>query len=130
MRARLTESQFAGMVASKAALKTRKPLPLEKDVQGAIKDWLRLQGFFVLRQNSGAFAGEYKGKRRFVRFTDRPGVSDLFFAKGQVWGYCEVKRPGAHPTLPQMAFLADVRRHGGIGITATSIDEVRAALQP
>lgn len=133
MRAHMTDAQFAGHLTalrSPTGRNTRRTVqPLEKDVQATIRDWLKLQGWFVMRVNSGAFMGEHKGKRRFVRFTDRTGVSDLMFAKGPVWGYCEVKRPGsAGATLQQQAFLADVRRHGGRGIVATSVEDVQREL--
>ena len=108
---------------------------LEKDVQAAVMDYLRLHGVFVVRINSGAFAGEYKGRKRFVRFNSEPGCADLLcvFPDGR-FGALEVKRIGwkfrpndAHEA-EQAAFLATVRQRGGIGEFVTGIDDVRRVM--
>lgn len=109
--------------------------PLEKDVQSAILQYLRLRGAFVLRVNSGAFAGEYKGRRRFVRFNSEPGCSDILgiLADGRFLA-CEVKRPGwklraaDHHEQEQASFLEAVRKRGGVGIFATCIEDVERAI--
>ena len=43
--------------------------PREADTLKACLQLLRLRGVFAFWVNSGAVAGTYKGKRRFVRFT-------------------------------------------------------------
>lgn len=109
--------------------------PLEKDVQASIMQWLRLQGAFPIRLNSGAFAGEYKGRRRFVKFNSEPGCSDIIavLPGGRLLA-CEVKRPGwkfrpsDHHEQEQASFLEAVRRRGGVGIFATSIEDVERAI--
>lgn len=124
--------------------------PLEKDVQAAVLDYLRLFGAFAIRVNSGAFAGEHNGKKRFVRFNSEPGCSDLLSVlpggRSASWGRFaawECKRPGFkhRPAEPgekldkdrrrieeQAEFLASVRQRGGIGAFVTSIDDVRRVL--
>lgn len=120
------------------------PAPLEKDVQAAIVEYLRLCGAFVVRINSGGMAGEHNGKKRFVRFNSEPGCSDLLSVlPGGTMAAWEVKRTGwkYKPPLPgekvskqraheheQSEFLANVRRRGGIGEFVTGIDDVRRVL--
>lgn len=109
--------------------------PLEKDVQAQIMQWLRLQGAFVLRINSGAFPAEYKGRRRFVKFNSEPGCSDILgiLADGRFLA-CEVKRPGwklrpsDHHEQEQASFLEAIRKRGGVGIFATCIEDVERAI--
>lgn len=109
--------------------------PLEKDVQSTILQWLRLQGAFVIRLNSGAFAGEYKGRRRFVRFNSEPGCSDILgiLADGRFLAV-ECKRPGwkfrpnDHHEAEQASFLEAVRKRGGVALFATSIEDVERAI--
>ena len=102
--------------------------PLEKEILAQCRDYLRLTGWLCLRVNSGAVTGEYKGRRRFVRFTDTPGVSDLL-ALREVFLAAECKRPGGKLTADQAAFLEDVRKHGGIGLCIHSLDELQHELE-
>ena len=102
------------------------------------------------RNNVGAMMAESKyGVRRFVRFGMK-GQSDItgivtkrltVFYKdkdGMVvhtpLGFgqrleIEVKRPGKQPTVHQRAFLEMVRKAGGIGIVASSVEDVRKELE-
>lgn len=125
----------------------------EGEIVRAILDYLALRKDVVAwRVNSGAVTGDYKGKRRFVRFNSMKGMSDIIgWRTGEVYhtgcnlhGYpltdmthklmatrflaIEVKREGQHPTPAQRSFLDLVNAHGGIGLCATSVDDVIAAL--
>jgi len=74
----------------------------------------------------GAIAGQYHGKRRFLRFTSVDGVSDILGVlrpQGLLLAL-EVKRPGRRTTPKQEAFLATVRDHGGIGACVQSVAEL------
>lgn len=102
--------------------------PRESDILSQCRDWLRLTGWLVLRVNSGATVAEHKGKRRFFRFCDTPGVSDLLALKGGVFLGCEIKRPGNKPTAKQLSFLDAVRRHGGMAIVADSVESLARQL--
>lgn len=83
---------------------------------------LRSRGCFVWRQNSGAnvipaSAGQ---PRRFVRFNDAPGCSDIIGVTP--WGRflaieCKVGRN--KPTDKQRAFLDAVTAAGGIALVVT-----------
>lgn len=108
---------------------------LEKDVQQAILAYLRLTGAFVVRINSGAFPAERHGRRRFVRFNSEPGCSDILGVLSD--GRCiavECKRPGwkfrpnDRHEQEQASFLEAIRKRGGVGIFATGIPDVRAAI--
>lgn len=107
--------------------------PTEHDLQTQILDWLRLMGCVAVRVNSGAFAGEHNGRKRFVRCNDTPGCADILACVGGVFLAVEVKTVGAR-TAParlakQEAFLAAVRKACGIGVIATSLGDVVAALK-
>lgn len=104
--------------------------PLEKDIQKAIKQFLELKGCFVIRVNSGAMTGEYKGKRRFVRFASEPGVSDLvgMLPDGRFLAV-EVKRVGNKATPEQQSFIDRVNQQGGLAFVARSIEDAETALQ-
>lgn len=105
-----------------------KPL-LEKDIQKQILDWLRLHGATAIRVNSGAMAGDYKGKKRFVRMNDTVGCSDILCCWRGRFVAIEVKRPGNKPTLDQESFLQTVERSGGLAIVAYSVDDVEKELR-
>jgi hypothetical protein len=101
------------------------PPPLEKHIQKVCLDWLNLQpGFFFFRVNSGAMAGNHKGKRWFMRFTSAVGCSDIIGGILGRWTVIEVKRPGEHPTEEQLAFLKRVRHNGGIALCIHSLEEL------
>jgi hypothetical protein len=95
----------------------------EHDIQGQILGWLKLMGIFHWRNNTGAFAGEYKGKRRFVRYGVK-GAPDIFVVhKSQIIGI-EVKIPGKQATDDQIQFGSALYGAGGFYIVAHSLDDV------
>lgn len=105
-------------------------LPLEKDIQKTILDWLKYQSeTFVWRQNSGGMYTDSPTGRHGFKTASVDGISDIM---GVYKGYplaIEVKRPGKKPTESQMAFLCQFRDAGGIAIVATSIENVEAAFK-
>lgn len=108
----------------------RKSVPTEKEIQTQIMDYLRLVGVLAVRINSGAVIGSYKGKKRFVRFNDTPGCSDILacLPPDGRWLALEVKRPGASTIaerrIRQNLFLDRVRQAGGIGCYVRSLDDL------
>lgn len=106
----------------------KKPRPLEREVLKVIRDYLRLTGWLTIRLNSGSVVGEYKGRRRLVRFNDMPGCADLLAVK-HVALFVEVKRPGGKTSKDQDAFLEDVRRHGGLGFVVDGLDSLKQQLE-
>ena len=107
--------------------------PKEADIMRSILDWLKLNKAIAIRINSGAFAGEHNGRKRFVKCNDTPGCSDIIACVAGVFVAIEVKRPGSHTdpmrALKQEAFLQDIRRAHGIALIATSIEDVVAELR-
>jgi len=105
--------------------------PREQDILRACLQYLtQIRGWVAYRQNSGAMAGEYKGKRRFVRFTSLAGVSDIVaIGPDGVYIAVECKMPGNSPTAHQQAFLAAVEASGGVALVVTSVQELEAGLR-
>jgi hypothetical protein len=104
-------------------------LPLEKDIQRTILDYLTLLGAFRVRINSGAMTGEHKGRKRFMRFNDTPGCPDVLVCLDGRFVAVEVKRPGGQATEKQLAALDAIRRAGGLAFIATSVADVERALK-
>lgn len=110
----------------------------EKHIQQAICQYLVYAGFLVLRVNSGAAKGEYKGVKRFLRFVwwqvlgmerSSRGVADVLALKdGRLWAI-EVKRPGKSASKDQVKFVTAVLERGGVGLVAHSVEEVQEAVE-
>jgi hypothetical protein len=84
----------------------------ESKVQAAAIAMLRSFGCVVHRRNTGAMEASHKGKRRFVRFSEK-GAADVYAITPA--GYhleVEIKRRGERPTLDQVNWLI---AHNGIG---------------
>ncbi len=107
--------------------------PTEAAVQRQILDWLALKGFPAVRVNSGGVAAANRdGGTRFVRFNDTPGCADILACVGGTFTAIEVKRAGAKTDparlAKQEAFLAWVRKGGGIAVMAESLADVERAI--
>lgn len=104
----------------------------ETDLVRAIVIYLRVQGIFCWRQNTGAARyGGSKGKKpRFVRYGE-PGISDVLgMMKDGRFLAIEVKLPGnEEPSDNQKEFMAKVRASKGITFVATCIEDVRDKLE-
>ena len=102
--------------------------PSEAQTQRQILDWLKLNGIFAWRNNTGAMAGSHKGKRWFVRF-GCPGMSDILgIYKAGKFLAIEVKRSDGRLTQDQQCFLESVKANGGIAIVARSLKDVQEIL--
>lgn len=101
------------------------PQPREKHVQAAILQFLRLRGAWAARFNSAAF----KVGDRYVRANTAAGCSDVLACyRGRLIAL-EVKRDGrAKATATQEAFLADVRRAGGVAEVVSDVTQVAELL--
>ena len=91
---------------------------------------LRLRGVLAIRVNCGAVTAAYRGRQRFVRFTDTPGLSDVLAVlppHGRLLAL-EVKRPGGRLRPTQEAFLERVRSAGGLALVVSDIRDLEAAL--
>ncbi len=105
--------------------KAKKHVPLEKDIQKQISDWLKLHGATVVRVNSGAM----KVGNRFIKMNSEEGCSDLLVCWKGLFLAVECKRPKNEATDKQQLFLDKVTKSGGIAIVATCIEDVAIALE-
>jgi hypothetical protein len=102
---------------------------LERDIQKVILDWLACEKIFAWRANTGAVAGEYKGKSRFMRFGPK-GQSDILgVLPGGRFLAIEVKREGQQATEEQRRFIERVNAVGGVAFVAHSLEECRMKMQ-
>jgi hypothetical protein len=114
---------------------TKAPVPTEAEIQKSILAVLRFHGVHAWRQNTGAFAGEYKGRSRFIRFGVK-GQADIVGLLGPTFGRdagrmiaVEVKRPGNRPTPEQVRWLIEINDAGGFAFWATSAQTVDHAVR-
>ena len=59
---------------------------------------------YFVRNNSGAFVGEYKGKKRFVRFGKKGSSDIIIYLKGGKVIFIEAKTEKGEQTANQIAF--------------------------
>ncbi len=86
------------------------PAAKETEIRGAIRDYLRYQGWFVFHHLQGL--GCY------------PGLSDLEAVKDGRTVYIEVKTATGKQRPDQVKFQKDIEEHGGTYILARSLDDV------
>jgi hypothetical protein len=110
--------------------------PKEGDIVKACLHLLTLRRCFAWRQNSGAMAGEYKGRKRFVRFvsTEADGISDIVgVLPDGTFLAVEVKKPGARTAKDraerQAAFRARVAGKGGLALVVSDVAQLDEALR-
>jgi hypothetical protein len=111
-------------------LPKKNAVPLEKEVQRDILDWLEKAGVWAWRSNRGAFGATHNGKRRFVTFgvCGQSDISGILPESGRAL-FIVVKRPGAPgPTPEQQWFIDTANRNGALAFVARSVAEVEAAL--
>ncbi len=98
---------------------------LEKDIQSAILQLLRLKGYFVWKQNS---AGIMKTDGHYIP-SQMPGIADIIGVdpKGRFVGI-EVKRPGGKMSDLQRGFQESVKRNHGLAAVVYSVDDMIAKL--
>lgn len=94
----------------------------EKDLQKSIIDYLTLKKYLVVKFSS---VGIYKQKTGSYIPQRQRGVSDLLACSptGRFIAI-EVKIKRNRPTKEQLAFIQEVRKRGGIGFVAYSLDDV------
>ena len=92
--------------------RAKPPVIPEREVQASAIRMLEAFGCKVHRRNTGAMSAEYKGKSRFVRFSEK-GASDLWALTPAGFHLeLEVKRLGERPSLEQVRWLIE---HNGVG---------------
>ena len=101
----------------------------ETDIVRACLDWFAAMRILAWRSNSGGVMGEYKGKKRFVRFNSAPGMSDICAVYRGRFIAVEVKMPGKHSTPEQIRFQNAVAAAGGLALEVHSTDELAKAME-
>lgn len=86
------------------------PKPTENEIQSAIRGYLRLRGWFVIRNQQGL--GSHKG------------LSDLTAIKDGRVLWIEVKKPGGRLSRYQAEFADQVVSHGGEYVLADSVEVI------
>lgn len=94
---------------------------LEKDIQKAVLDYLRIKGYFVWKQNN---SGIMKPNGSYIP-SQMKGIADIngIGPKGKYMAI-EVKRPGGKLTFEQERFLMQVREKGGLAGVVHSVDHI------
>lgn len=102
----------------------------EAEIQRQIVQVLYMAGFLVLRVNSGSNGAHIP----FVRWFEgggwiNSGVSDILAESpaGKLWAV-EVKRPGEAPSKDQCRFLQAVIQRGGVGLVASTVEQIIEAI--
>ena len=99
----------------------------ESEIQRAILEYLAYNKIMAWRNNVGTMAGEYKGRKWFVRF-GLPGISDIIgIYKGRFLAI-EVKSAKGIVSLVQQAFIDSINKNGGLAFVAKSLDDVKKNL--
>lgn len=109
------------------------PEPAESQVLKAVRAALQWhpQVRSLWRVNSGAHVVGQGASRRFIKYHDITGCSDLIgILSGGRWLAVEVKRPSTkgQATDAQLGFLNRIREAGGVAFVASSADEARRQL--
>lgn len=97
-------------------------------VKAAVK-YLHMRGIPCWRQNVGAVASEYKGKKRFIRF-GVPGISDIIGLlpwNGRFLA-AEAKVGKNKVSDDQRVFLDEVKASGGLAVVFYDLDELHEAI--
>ena len=92
-----------------------KPKIKEADITRQIRQYLDMQGIFHWKQWQGPMS-------------QPKGVSDIIGIYNGRFLAIEIKKPGGKLTPMQAAFIMKVIAAGGIGLMATSVDDVIARL--
>ena len=95
----------------------------EHQVQTQILEELLSRGIFCFRNNSGAFATQYKDKNYFIQFGLK-GSSDIIAIINGIFVGIEVKGPRGKQSEYQNAFQKNIEDAGGIYILAFSWEDV------
>lgn len=108
-----------------------KTIPLEKEIQRKICDYLAKEGKFFWRSNNiPVFATNNGGQKTFrslPKHTPR-GLPDIIMVYRSKFIAFEVKRPGAKLRPEQAEFGIKCEDNGGYYFAVHSVDEVKESL--
>ncbi len=99
----------------------------------SILEYLAVRHVWAMRINTGAIAGEYKGKRRFFKFGQK-GCADVFCTPLNKWGYpvptwLEIKAEKGRQSESQKEFEQEVRQAGHRYAVCRSIEDVALVMK-
>lgn len=101
----------------------------EKQIEKAIITWLYAQRIFCTKvDNVGIYDAKLKSYRRQHGTFRLKGISDIFFATHDHWGWIEVKSKTGRVSPDQQRFLDQVKELGGVAIVARSVEDVETRL--
>ena len=118
--------QYRAPEKPKRAIKNHAPADeSEKGIEEAIRAYLRALGAFEIKVWTGGIA-LFDGR---VARNNNKGAADILACWRGRFVAIEVKSKTGRVSPEQVAFLADVKRAGGIALVARSLDDVRRALE-
>jgi Holliday junction resolvase len=88
----------------------------EGEILRAVRDYLRVEGWLVIRNQQGL--GSYKG------------LPDLTAIRAGQVVWVELKTPRGHLSEDQERFRADIEQHGGRWLLARSVEDVEFLARP
>jgi hypothetical protein len=98
----------------------------EGAVVKACLEYLTLRGAFVWRNNSGAL----RNKKGRPVFFGKVGSSDILgVLPGGRFIAVECKAPNGRLSEPQLDFLTEIERMGGLAVIAKSVEDLEKALR-
>ena len=92
----------------------QKKEPTESEILTVVRDFLRLRGWFVIRNQQG--------------LGSHLGMADLTAIKNGKVIFVEVKTPKGRLGEYQRKFKRDIEEHGGIYLVVRSVEELEKAL--
>jgi hypothetical protein len=96
----------------------------ESQILKATLDYLHLKKVNAWRNNTGAFWGEYQGRKRFVRFSQKGEANIIGCLPDGRFLAIECKRKGALLSDDQFHWLLKISSCGGVAFVADDIDYV------
>ncbi len=96
-------------------------MPLEKEIQRAICDYLTLRRHFFWRNNTGAFKTVHDS---YVRFGTTGSPDIIVVHVGRPY-FLEVKRPNSYQSPEQKEFQRQAEAAGGLYAVVRSIEDVK-----
>jgi hypothetical protein len=119
------------MAKIKKEKKVKTVVPLEKDIQREVCQWLDNMGFFFWRSNNIPVFGMNNGGKRTFRslpkYTPR-GICDIIIVHEGVFIGIEVKRPKAKLRPEQVNFMEDIIQNGGQYHVVTSLQDIYSVM--
>jgi len=96
----------------------------EKQIENSILDFLKAHKIFCWKNETVGIFDRKRGVYRKKHGHNLKGVSDILGIYDGKFLAIEVKKPKSYPTKEQRVFLEMVKKNGGIGFIARSIDDV------